>query len=170
MDFEPLNFIHNEFVSAQSGLTLENLNPATGRPICLIPRSAAADTDAAVAAAAAAFPAWARTPAPQRAALLDRIADLIEAHAPALARLESEDSGKTLAMATTVDIPRASANFRFFAGALRHDHGGAAFHSADSVNFSSRHPLGVAGLITPWNLRASCTRTREYFYCPPTAY
>ena len=147
-----LNFVNNSFQPCQSGETLDNLNPATGAVLCVIPRSQPADVDTAVAAAAAAFPGWSQTPATARADLLDRVAALLEAHAPALARMESEDAGKTLAMATETDIPRAIANFRFFAGAIRHDHGGAAFHTADSVNFSSRSPLGVAGLITPWNL------------------
>jgi aminomuconate-semialdehyde/2-hydroxymuconate-6-semialdehyde dehydrogenase len=126
MDFSPLNFINNSFVPALDGATLPNLNPATATELCAIPRSQAADADAAAAAALAAFPAWAATPVPARAALLERVADLLERHAPELARLESEDSGKTLRMATDTDIPRAVANLRFFAGAIRHDHGGAA--------------------------------------------
>jgi aminomuconate-semialdehyde/2-hydroxymuconate-6-semialdehyde dehydrogenase len=147
-----LNFINNQFVPALGGATLDNTSPATGATLCQLPRSQACDADAAIASAVGAYPAWARTPVPARAALLDRVADLLERDAGALAQLEAEDSGKTLKMATSTDIPRAVANFRFFAGALRHDHGGAAFHTADSINFTSRHPLGVACLITPWNL------------------
>ena len=152
MEFSTLNFIDNAFVPAQSGLFLDNHCPATGLVVSVLPRSTAEDVDTAVAAAKAAYPGWSRTPAPARAALLDRVADLLEKYAPELAAMESEDSGKTLKMAKETDIPRAIANFRFFAGAIRHDHGGAAFHSADSVNYTSRHPLGVAALITPWNL------------------
>ena len=147
-----LNFINNEFLPAQAGATLQNVNPATGALLCEVPRSQAADADAAAAAALAAFPAWAATPVPARAALLERVADLLERHAPALARLESEDSGKTLRMATETDLPRAAANLRFFAGAIRHDHGGAAFHVADAVNYTSRHAVGPCCLVTPWNL------------------
>ena len=147
------NYINGAFVPAQSGATLPNYNPSTGAPsFDPIPRSAAADIHAAVAAARAALPSWSSTPAAARAALLDRVADYLEARAPALARMEAEDAGKTLAQAAAVDIPRAVANFRFFAGAIRHDAGGEAFHMPDAVNFSARSAVGVAALITPWNL------------------
>ena len=153
------NYIGGSFLPASTGATLEDRNPATDGVIATIPRSAAADIDAAVAAARAAFPAWARTSPLARAALLDKIADLIEAEAPALAAMESEDAGKTLRMATSVDIPRAVANFRFFAGQLRHDETGS-FPMHDAINYSVRVPVGVAGLITPWNLPLYCYRGR----------
>lgn len=147
------NFVGGQFLPAVSGLTIPDFNPASGGVIATIPRSGAADVDLAVAAAKAAFPAWAATPVAVRAALLDRIADGIEAHLEDLAAMESQDCGKTLAMARTVDIPRAVANFRFFAGAIRHDSTGAyAMH--DAINYATRAPLGVAGLISPWNLPA----------------
>ena len=152
------NFINGAFVDAQSGATLDDVDPATGRPSALIPRSGAADVEAAVAAARAAAPAWAATPAAARAALLERLADAIERRAPALARLEAEDAGKTLSMASTVDIPRAVANLRFFAGAVRHDStaasvmGDGAGGLGSAVNYALRVPVGICGLITPWNL------------------
>ena len=145
------NYIGGAFVAAVDGRTLEDLNPATGRQIARIPRSSTADVDAAVSAAAAAFPSWRDTPTATRAALLDAIANAIEAHAPELAMMECQDSGKTLAMATTVDIPRSAANFRFFAGAVRHASTQAhAMH--DAINYCTRGPLGVVACITPWNL------------------
>jgi aminomuconate-semialdehyde/2-hydroxymuconate-6-semialdehyde dehydrogenase len=145
------NFVGGRFVDAAGGATLDDIDPATGAVSALIPRSGAADVDAAVAAAAGAFESWAATPAATRAAFLDRIADALAAAAPGLAALEAADSGKTLAMATDVDIPRAVANFRFFAGAIRHD-STSAHAMPDAVNYDVRAPLGVVGLVTPWNL------------------
>ena len=145
------NFINNAFLPASDGGSLPNANPATLAPLPPIPNSTPLDVAAAVSAARAAFPAWAATPPSARAALLDRVASLLEAHAPALAAMECEDSGKTLRQATSVDIPRAAANFRFFAGAIRHA-GAEAFSMPDAINYSSRAPIGVAALITPWNL------------------
>lgn len=98
-----LNFIGGRFVAAAAGGTVACHNPATGKVQVLIARSQPADVDAAVAAAAAALPAWAATAPDARAALLDALADAIEAHAPALAAMESGDSGKTLKMATETD-------------------------------------------------------------------
>lgn len=148
----PQNYINGVFLPAQSSLTIPNYNPSTGAPsFPPIPRSAAADIAAAVSAARNALPSWSSTPVAVRAALLDRVADYLEARLPFLARMEAEDAGKTLTQALAVDIPRAVANFRFFAGAIRHD-ASEAFHMPDAVNFSARSAVGVAALITPWNL------------------
>ena len=145
------NYIGGAFVPAISGAMFDDLNPATGATIATIPRSSPPDVDAAVAAAKAAFPAWSRTPSSVRADFLDAIAARIESSLHELAALESEDAGKTLKMATTVDIPRAVANFRFFAGQLRHDET-SCFIMQEAINYSTRVPVGVAALITPWNL------------------
>jgi aminomuconate-semialdehyde/2-hydroxymuconate-6-semialdehyde dehydrogenase len=80
------------------------------------------------------------------------MASEVERRAPELARLEAEDAGKTLGMATTVDIPRAIANLRFFAGAARHDETQAHVMGDGSVNYALRSPVGVCALVTPWNL------------------
>ena len=146
------NFIGGCFVPSLSGATHPNINPSTGSVISHIPLSSPDDVNAAVASAKAAFPAWSKTPVVVRANLLERVADLLEKHSNELVALESEDSGKTLTMAQGTDIPRSIANFRFFAGAIRHDEGGRAFHMDSAVNFTSRTPVGVAALITPWNL------------------
>jgi len=146
------NFIGGVFVDAASGATLENVNPATGAVIGTIPRSDAADVDAAVAAArSAGLGPWGRSSTVERAALLDRVADALEARLEALAAVESEDQGKPVSLARTVDIPRAVANFRFFAGAIRHKEEGA-HHMAAAINYTVRKPVGVCALITPWNL------------------
>jgi len=146
------NFVDGRFRDPDGGEYLDDLNPATGEVIARIPRSAASDVDEAARAARSAFEGeWGRTNSMDRAALLDKIADGIEGRADELANLESQDSGKPIQLARSVDIPRAVANFRFFAGAVRHD--STTCHSmSDALNYTLRRPLGVAGLITPWNL------------------
>jgi aminomuconate-semialdehyde/2-hydroxymuconate-6-semialdehyde dehydrogenase len=146
------NFIGGQWVAPSDGVSyLPNLNPATGALLCSIPASKRADVDQAVAAAKKALPAWAALSSEARASLLDKVADGIAARSDEMAALESEDSGKPLSLAKRIDVPRAEANFRFFAGAVRHDEVQAT-HMADAVNYSSRSPVGVCGLITPWNL------------------
>lgn len=147
-----LNFIGNSFVASESSSTLDNMDPSTGACAGTLPRSNAADVDAAVASARAAFPSWRDTPVEERALLLERVASLLEANLGALASFESADAGKTLAMATTTDIPRAVANLRFFARAVRTDSEPGAFSMHDAINYATRSPLGVVALITPWNL------------------
>jgi aminomuconate-semialdehyde/2-hydroxymuconate-6-semialdehyde dehydrogenase len=145
------NYINGEFVDAMSGAILEDIEPARGITYATIPRSGADDVESAVAAARAAFPAWSKTSTLYRATFLDKIADAIEAWGAELAAMESKDSGKTLKMAQNVDIPRSVANFRFFAGQLRHDETGC-FPMHDALNYTIRAAIGVAGLISPWNL------------------
>ena len=131
---------------------LEKVDPATGQVVARVPSSGAKDVDQAAAAAAAAFPAWSQTPAAERCRLLLAIADGIDRRLDQLARLESEDTGKPITLARTLDIPRAAANFRFFATAILHT--AAESHATDhtALNYTLRRPRGVAGLISPWNL------------------
>src|SRR5687768_15394684 len=146
------NFINGQFSPPASGAFFDDIGPATGDVIAQIPDSDARDVDAAVRAATAAFPGWSRTPVAERSKLLIRLADLIEKNLEELARLESHDSGKTISLARRLDIPRAVANFRFFATAILHYASEA--HPTDGValNYTLRQPMGVAGLISPWNL------------------
>jgi aminomuconate-semialdehyde/2-hydroxymuconate-6-semialdehyde dehydrogenase len=146
------NWIDGEPVDAASGKTLESREPATGRFAWEVPDSDAADVDRAVAAARRAFPAWSRTPAAERSRLLLAVADGIEAQLESLAALESRDSGKTVAQARSVDIPRAVANFRFFATAILHTETEAHPTDDQALNVTLRQPRGVAGCISPWNL------------------
>jgi aminomuconate-semialdehyde/2-hydroxymuconate-6-semialdehyde dehydrogenase len=81
-----------------------------------------------------------------------RIADLIEKNFDELARLESRDSGKPISLARRLDIPRAIANFRFFATAILHQSSDAHLTDSSALNYTLRQPLGVVGLISPWNL------------------
>ena len=146
------NFINGEFSPPASGEYFDDIGPATGDVIARIPDSDARDVDAAVRAATAAFPAWSRTGVVERSKHLIRLADVIEKNLEELARLESHDTGKTISLARRLDIPRAVANCRFFATAILH-HASEA-HPMDGValNYTLRQPMGVAGLISPWNL------------------
>lgn len=146
------NFIGGEFARPQSGSYLDDIGPATGDVIAQIPDSDARDVAAAVEAAKKAFPSWSRTPAADRSRLLMRLADLIEGNLDDLARCESLDNGKTVSLARRLDIPRAVANFRFFATAILHQTSEAHMTDGVALNYTLRQPLGVAGLISPWNL------------------
>jgi aminomuconate-semialdehyde/2-hydroxymuconate-6-semialdehyde dehydrogenase len=146
------NFIANEFVGPRSGTYLDDVNPSTEEVIAAIPDSDERDVDDAVQAAARAFPAWSRTPAAERSKLLLNVADRIEKHFDELAELEARDSGKPLTLARTLDIPRAIANFRFFATAILHQSSDAHITDTTALNYTLRQPLGVVGLISPWNL------------------
>src|SRR2546423_14752144 len=101
------NFIAGTFVPPRSGAYLDDINPATEEVIAQIPDSDSQDIDDAVQAARAAFPAWSRTPANDRARLLLKLADLIERELDDLARTESLDNGKSISLARMLDIPRS---------------------------------------------------------------
>jgi aminomuconate-semialdehyde/2-hydroxymuconate-6-semialdehyde dehydrogenase len=146
------NFIDGKFWPAAGGGFLDNIEPATGAVLARIPDSGVEDVEQAVAAAGQAFAEWSARPVAERAALLETLAGLIERNAGELAALESADTGKPLKLAREVDMERARANLKFFAGAMTqwssagHDMGPAGF------NYTRREPLGVVALITPWNL------------------
>ncbi len=147
-----LNFIDGTFTAPASGAYFDDIDPATGTVCARVPDSGGRDVDDAVRAAAKAFPAWSAIPAEQRSRVLLRIAAIIEERLDELARLESTDTGKPLAMARTLDIPRAVANFRFFATAILHTRTEAHQSDGAALNLTLRAPRGVAGLISPWNL------------------
>jgi aminomuconate-semialdehyde/2-hydroxymuconate-6-semialdehyde dehydrogenase len=146
------NFIDGQFVDPTGGRYLDNMEPATGKPYSQVADSDARDIDLAVVAADKAFPDWSKTPAAERSKILLRIGDLIERDMEKLARAESIDTGKPLALARSLDIPRAASNFRFFATAILHTESEA--HITDNVafNYTLRQARGIAGLISPWNL------------------
>ena len=146
------NFIDGRLQAPLSSKYLDNVNPATGQVYALIPDSDAADVAAAAAAAERALPAWAGSSPEQRFKVLNGIADRIEANLEAFALAESIDSGKPLSVARTVDIPRAVANFRFFATAALQFASEAHPMAGQAVNYTLRRPLGIVGCISPWNL------------------
>lgn len=146
------NYIDGELASPTAGRYLDVLEPATGRTFARAPDSGEEDVERAVGAAVRAFPEWSLARAVERSNVLLRIADLIDARLEDLAMAESTDTGKPVALARALDIPRASANFRFFATAILHTHADAHHTDTDAFNYTLRQPRGVAGLISPWNL------------------
>ena len=150
--FQIRNFIDGRFVEPIGGKYLDNIEPATGRPYSQVADSEAHDVDLAVAAAEKAFRDWSKKPTAERSRFLLRVAELIERDLEKFARAESIDTGKPISLARTLDIPRAVANFRFFATAILHTESEA--HMTDNVafNYTLRQPRGIAGLISPWNL------------------
>ena len=146
------NFINGEFVEPAGGKYIDNIEPATGKPYSQVADSDAKDVDLAVAAAEKAFADWSKTPATERSRILLRIADLIERDLEKFSRAESIDTGKPFSLARTLDIPRAVANFRFFATAILHTENEAHITDGVAFNYTLRQPRGIAGLISPWNL------------------
>lgn len=137
--------------------TFEDINPATGAVACLVSEADADVVDRAVAAAKrASRSSWRRLDARRRADILDRIADGIDARRDAFLKAEIEDTGKPIGLASVVDIPRGAANFRAFASQLR-AMGDETFTTVtddgqEALNLVVREPLGVVGVICPWNL------------------
>jgi len=146
------NFIDGRACAAQSGSYLDVVEPASAAVYAHCPSSAAADVATAVIAARRAAPAWAAAPSAERARVLNRLADLIEADLETFAAAESRDSGKPLSLARSVDIPRAIANLRFFAAAATQFASEAHPMADGTINYTVRAPLGVVGCISPWNL------------------
>jgi aminomuconate-semialdehyde/2-hydroxymuconate-6-semialdehyde dehydrogenase len=147
-----LNYINGQLVAPISGSYLENINPAEGKVYSHLPDSDERDVEAAVIAAQSTFAAWAHMPSAKRASILLKIADLIDRDLEALALAESIDQGKPAKLAKAVDIPRASANMRFFATASMHVAAESHLMDGEAINYTTRTPVGVAGCISPWNL------------------
>ncbi len=151
MDLRLTHLIDGEARGAGSAAWLDVFEPATGKAYAQCPEGSAQDVADAVAAAQCAFPAWSALPASDRAAWINRLADALEARVDAFAAAESRDVGKPLALARSLDIPRAVSNLRFFAAAATQF--ASESHSAPgAVNYTLRQPLGVVGIISPWNL------------------
>src|ERR1700759_4106665 len=117
------NFIGGEWVAPIGGEYFENPTPVTGQTFCEIPRSGEADVEKALDAAHAAAPAWGKTSPAERAVILNKIADRIEANLESIALAESWDNGKQIRETLNADIPLAVDHFRYFAGAIRAQEG-----------------------------------------------
>jgi 5-carboxymethyl-2-hydroxymuconic-semialdehyde dehydrogenase len=129
----------------------ETVNPATQEVLAEVASGGAAEVEAAVTAAKAAFPAWAARPATERAALLRKLGDLIAQHAAALARTETQDTGQPIAQTARQLIPRSADNFHYFAEmCVRVD--GHTYPTVTHLNYTLFHPVGVCALISPWNV------------------
>jgi aminomuconate-semialdehyde/2-hydroxymuconate-6-semialdehyde dehydrogenase len=146
------NYIGGQYHDPVEGGWIDNVNPATGEVYSSIARSTAADVELAVTAAREAFPAWSALTAKRRSEILMAISRGIAAHLDDLALAESNDQGKPLSLAKSVDIPRAIDNMAFFATEILHTHTEAYQTDQHVMNYVTRSPLGVVGCISPWNL------------------
>jgi aldehyde dehydrogenase len=145
------NFIGGEWVPPSKGEYFENPSPVNGRGFTEIARSTAEDVDLALDAAHGAKLAWGRTSAAERAVILNKIADRIEENLETLAIAETWDNGKPVRETLAADLPLAVDHFRYFAGAIRAQEGGISEIDGDTVAYHLHEPLGVVGLIVPWN-------------------
>lgn len=146
------NYIDGGFYAPVSRNYIDNVNPATGEVIGRVPDSNEKDVTEAVAAAGKAFSQWSVTPVEKRFLVLNRIAELIDENTDALAFAETTDNGKPLWLSKKVDIPRASANFRFFATGIMHFSADSHQMEDKAVNYTLRQPIGIVACISPWNL------------------
>src|SRR5258708_25529339 len=137
-----INYNNRKLVGQKSVKYLNNYNPAEGKVYSLIPDSEKEDVEEAVKAATQAFPSWSSLPAEDRMKILLKAADLIDRDLDKLALAESIDNGKPVKLARTLNMPRASANIRFYATASMHFATEAHVNEGDSVNYTIRMPLG----------------------------
>ncbi|MFJ7202675.1 gamma-aminobutyraldehyde dehydrogenase [Streptomyces sp. NPDC098789] len=146
------NYIGGEFKDAADGRTTEVVNPATGEVYASAPLSGQDDVDAAMAAAAAAFPGWRDTTPAERQKALLKIADAFEARAEELVATESENTGKPLGLTASEELPPMVDQIRFFAGAARLLEGRSAGEYMEGMtSIVRREPVGVCAQVAPWN-------------------
>lgn len=146
------NYIDGELVQSGSHAYLDNYDPATGRVYSCVVDSDRDQLESAVDAAKRASRNWTRTSATERSRLLVGLAELMEQRAEAFAHAECVDTGKPLALARSVDIPRACANLRFFASAGTQFFSESHAMEESAINYTLRQPIGVVACISPWNL------------------
>jgi aminomuconate-semialdehyde/2-hydroxymuconate-6-semialdehyde dehydrogenase len=146
------NYIGGNLIGPLSGKFIDNVNPATGEVFCQTPDSNERDAEIAVHAARQAFPEWSVTSVEKRFQILNRIAQLIDENLDQLALAETNDTGKPLWLSKSVDIPRASSNFRFFATGIMHFASESHQMEDKAINYTLRQPLGIVACISPWNL------------------
>jgi len=145
------NFIGGQWVAPLGGGYFDNLSPTTGEVICRIARSQGEDVERALDAAHAAAGAWGRTAVAERARILNRVADRMEAYLPFLAAVETYDNGKPIRETNLADLPLAVDHFRYFAACVRAQEGSLGELDEDTVAYHYHEPLGVVGQIIPWN-------------------
>ncbi|MEV8020038.1 aldehyde dehydrogenase family protein [Streptomyces sp. NPDC086554] len=145
------HFIGGEYVPPARGQYFENPSPVNGQPFTEIARGTAEDVERALDAAHAAAPAWGRTSATERADVLRKIADRMEANLEQLAVAESWENGKPIRETLAADIPLAIDHFRYFAGVMRAQEGSLSEIDEDTIAYHFHEPLGVVAQIIPWN-------------------
>ena len=149
-------YINGQWRDASDGATFATKNPATGEHLAYCAEATKEDVDDAVNAAWAAFPAWREVAPQERAAILYKIADIIEANSALLAEVETLDNGKPIRETTYIDVPWAVEHFRYFAGAvLTHSDSARVLNTpnfpGETLSLVLREPIGVVGQIVPWN-------------------
>lgn len=151
--FQLKNYINGELIAPKNNQYFDNYEPATGQVYSQIPDSDSNDVELAYQAAEESFESWSNTTLDYRFEIIMKLVRLIEQNHHKLAEAESKDNGKPLKLAMRVDIPRAAANFKFFAQAITQF--ASESHNMpgdDTINYTLRQPIGVVGCISPWNL------------------
>lgn len=146
------NYIGGNLIAPLNGRFIDNVNPAIGKVSQQIPDSNENDVEAAIDAARKAFPSWSVTPLEERFKILNRVAQIIMENADEMALAETNDNGKPLWLSRKLDIPRAAANFRFFATGIMHFATDSHQMEDRAINYTLRQPIGIVGCISPWNL------------------
>ncbi len=144
-------YINGEWKDASDGATIKTYNPANGEFLAEIADATNNDVDEAILAAKEAFKTWGKTTPVERAAVLNKIADIIDENAEFLATVETMDNGKPIRETTGADIPLAADHFRYFAGVIRAEEGTSTMIDENTLNLILREPIGVVGQIVPWN-------------------
>jgi len=145
------NYIGGKWIAPVDGQYFDNVSPITGKVFCQVARSTEKDVNLALDAAHAAKDAWGKTSTTERANILNKIADAMEANLEKIAIAETIDNGKPLRETTLADIPLAIDHFRYFAGCIRAQEGSIGEIDHDTMAYHFHEPLGVVGQIIPWN-------------------
>ncbi|MEM7094623.1 MAG: 5-carboxymethyl-2-hydroxymuconate semialdehyde dehydrogenase [Actinomycetota bacterium] len=145
-----LHLIAGERVPSASGETFTNESPIDGLHLSDVASGDATDIDRAARAATEAFEEWGQTPGVERKRILHKVADLVEESAHEIAVTECVDTGQTMRFMSHAAL-RGAANFRFFADQAPGANDGQSLPTAEHVNYTTRHPIGPVGVITPWN-------------------
>ena len=144
-------FINGEWVNSSNGVAVKTYSPYNGELLSEFPDASEGDVDLAVKSAKEAFKTWKKSTVKERAKLLNEIADIIDANKDLLATVETMDNGKPIRETKGVDIPLASAHFRYFAGCILADEGKATVLDEKFLSLILREPIGVVAQIIPWN-------------------
>lgn len=144
-------YIDGKWVEAKDGGTFKTYNPANGELLAECAEGTREDVDAAVKAAWKAWDSWKKVDPIERAAILMKIADVIDANTEHLAMVETLDNGKPIRETMAIDIPFSADHFRYFAGCIRAEEGSASMLDGNTLSLILHEPIGVVGQIVPWN-------------------
>ncbi len=144
-------YIDGKWVSSSDGKTFDAFSPVNGEKLATCEEASKSDVDKAVAAARKAFTTWRHVGAYERSAMLNKIADVMEANKEHLAMVETYDNGKPIRETMNVDVPLAIEHFRYFAGVILAEEGSSSFLQNNTLSIITREPIGVVGQIVPWN-------------------